>query len=195
MLKWLFWKKDDFDAAKIHAAQVQASHRQANWTEHALRRLEEWEAAVNGLCFAGVIGTGDAVQEIEHIARIRIELGFRVNDAEWNAARNYEAASADMGAMVAATRKHRDQLKEDARARQEPELAQSTKQHDQAYDRPGWKPGVEHAQPHPVKENADGTLYYKGKVYRMVGKPAGHTPKKPKELPRRRRWKKAGIAV
>lgn len=32
-----------------------------------------------------------------------------------------------------------------------------------------WEPGIEHSQPHPVKENPDGSLYYKGKVYRMVG--------------------------
>lgn len=32
-----------------------------------------------------------------------------------------------------------------------------------------WRPGIEHSQPHPVKENPDGTLYYKGKVYRMIG--------------------------
>lgn len=32
-----------------------------------------------------------------------------------------------------------------------------------------WHPGIEHTQPHPVKENPDGTLYYKGKVYRMIG--------------------------
>lgn len=32
-----------------------------------------------------------------------------------------------------------------------------------------WRPGIEHTQPHPVKENEDGTLYYKGKVYRMIG--------------------------
>jgi len=32
-----------------------------------------------------------------------------------------------------------------------------------------WEPGIEHNQPHPVKENPDGSLYYKGKVYRMVG--------------------------
>ena len=32
-----------------------------------------------------------------------------------------------------------------------------------------WHPGIEHSQPHPVKENPDGSLYYKGKVYRMVG--------------------------
>lgn len=32
-----------------------------------------------------------------------------------------------------------------------------------------WRPGIEHTQPHPVKENPDGTLYYKGKVYRMIG--------------------------
>lgn len=32
-----------------------------------------------------------------------------------------------------------------------------------------WEPGIEHTQPHPVKENPDGTLYYKGKVYRMIG--------------------------
>ena len=32
-----------------------------------------------------------------------------------------------------------------------------------------WHPGIEHTQPHPVKENQDGTLYYKGKVYRMIG--------------------------
>ena len=32
-----------------------------------------------------------------------------------------------------------------------------------------WRPGIEHSHPHPVKENPDGTLYYKGKVYRMIG--------------------------
>lgn len=32
-----------------------------------------------------------------------------------------------------------------------------------------WEPGCEHKLPHPVKENPDGTLYYKGKVYRMIG--------------------------
>lgn len=32
-----------------------------------------------------------------------------------------------------------------------------------------WEPGCEHNRPHPVKENPDGTLYYKGKVYRMIG--------------------------
>lgn len=32
-----------------------------------------------------------------------------------------------------------------------------------------WSPGIEHSHPHPVKENPDGTLYYKGKVYRMIG--------------------------
>lgn len=36
-------------------------------------------------------------------------------------------------------------------------------------DQGQWRPGIEHGQPHPVKENADGTLYYKGKVYRMIG--------------------------
>ena len=37
---------------------------------------------------------------------------------------------------------------------------------EQAYT---WRPGIEHTKPHPVKENPDGTLYYKGKVYRMIG--------------------------
>ena len=32
-----------------------------------------------------------------------------------------------------------------------------------------WEPGIEHSRPHPVKENPDGTIYYKGKVYRMIG--------------------------
>ena len=149
-------------AAKLHAAAVQAAQSQPNWTEQALRRLNEWEASVNGLCFAGVIGTGDAVLEIEHIARIRAELSFRVNDPQWNAERACDAATAQIGALVGSTGKH---------------------------ERPAWKPGVEHQQPHPVKENADGTLYYKGRVYRMVG---DHAPKKPKEQPRRRHWKKAG---
>ena len=37
-----------------------------------------------------------------------------------------------------------------------------------------WAPGIEHSQPHPVKENPDGTLYYKGKVYRMIGDHGRH---------------------
>ena len=40
-----------------------------------------------------------------------------------------------------------------------------------------WKPGIEHSQPHPVKENPDGTLYYKGKVYRMIGDHGRHNSK------------------
>ena len=40
-----------------------------------------------------------------------------------------------------------------------------------------WRPGIEHSQPHPVKENPDGTLYYKGKVYRMIGDHGRHNSK------------------
>lgn len=40
-----------------------------------------------------------------------------------------------------------------------------------------WRPGIEHTQPHPVKENPDGTLYYKGKVYRMIGDHGRHNSK------------------
>lgn len=36
-----------------------------------------------------------------------------------------------------------------------------------------WRPGAEHHQPHPVKENPDGTLYYRGSVYRKIGDHAG----------------------
>ena len=49
----------------------------------------------------------------------------------------------------------------------------------------------EHQQPHPVKENPDGTIYYKGWVYRKIG---DHGPKTPREQ-RRRHWKKAGKAA
>lgn len=40
-----------------------------------------------------------------------------------------------------------------------------------------WEPGIEHSRPHPVKENPDGTLYYKGKVYRMIGDHGRHNSK------------------
>jgi len=40
-----------------------------------------------------------------------------------------------------------------------------------------WRPGIEHSHPHPVKENPDGTLYYKGKVYRMIGDHGRHNSK------------------
>lgn len=40
-----------------------------------------------------------------------------------------------------------------------------------------WEPGCEHKRPHPVKENPDGTLYYKGKVYRMIGDHGRHNSK------------------
>lgn len=40
-----------------------------------------------------------------------------------------------------------------------------------------WEPGIEHSQPHPVKENPDGSLYYKGKVYRMIGDHGRHNSK------------------
>ncbi len=36
-----------------------------------------------------------------------------------------------------------------------------------------WTPGVEHQQPHPVKENEDGTLYYRHAVYRKIGDHGG----------------------
>lgn len=162
MFKWLFSNlfpnSGPNAAAKLHVAAVEAAQRQPNWTEQALRRLDEWEASVNGLCFAGVIGTGDAVLEIEHIARIRAELNFRVNDPQWNAERAFDASTSRALSSVASI---------GAAA--------------------GWRPGVEHERPHPVKENADGTIYYKGWVYRKIG---DHGPKTPREQHRRRRWDK-----
>lgn len=164
MFKWLRYMLSPntalHEAAQLQKAAVEAAQRQPNWTEQALRRLDEWEASVNGLCFAGVIGTGDAELEIEHIARIRAELNFRVNDPQWNAERAFDASTAQIGALVSSTTKH---------------------------ERPAWKPGVEHERPHPVKENADGTIYYKGWVYRKIG---DHGPKTPREQHRRRRWDK-----
>ena len=176
MFKWLRYMLSPntalHEAAQLQKAAVEAAQRQPNWTEQALRRLDEWEASVNGLCFAGVIGTGDAVLEIEHIARIRKELGFRVNDPEGNADRAYVDAQNDLAKLVGKQRERQSQV--------------NSRPHD-----PAWKPGVEHQQPHPVKENADGTIYYKGWVYRKIG---DHGPKTPREQ-RRRHWKKAGKAA
>ena len=165
MFKWLRYMLSP-NTALHEAAQLQKAAdkgpRLPNWTERALSRLDEWESCINALCFSGVIGTGDAVLEIEHISRIRKELGFRVNDPQWNAERAFDASTsrtlssfASIGAAA------------------------------------GWRPGVEHQQPHPVKENPDGTIYYKGWVYRKIG---DHGPKTPREQ-RRRHWKKAGKAA
>ena len=182
MFKWLRYMLSP-NTALHEAAQLQKAAdkgpRLPNWTERALSRLDEWESCINALCFSGVIGTGDAVLEVEHISRIRKELGFRVNDAEWSAARDYEAVSSEMAAMVAGIREHQDRARTTAREWQDPKPGT------------GWKPGVEHQQPHPVKENPDGTIYYKGWVYRKIG---DHGPKTPREQ-RRRHWKKAGKAA
>lgn len=171
MFKWLRYMLSPntalHEAAQLRKAAVEAAQRQTNWTERALDRLDEWESCVNALCFSGVIGTGDAVLEIEHIARIRKELGFRVNDPEWNAARN----AADTGASLGASK-----------------LSAAVPPMRSNY----WKPGIEHQQPHPVKENPDGTLFYKGWVYRKIG---DHGPKTPREQHRRRRWNKGQNGV
>lgn len=50
-----------------------------------------------------------------------------------------------------------------------------------------WEPGIEHTQPHPVKENKDGTLYYKGKVYRQIGAQGGRKDRKAKQFHQLRR--------
>lgn len=39
-----------------------------------------------------------------------------------------------------------------------------------------WRPGIEHSQPYPLKVNPDGTLYYRGSVYRIVGDRNRHRP-------------------
>lgn len=52
---------------------------------------------------------------------------------------------------------------------------------------PSWRPGAEHLQPHPVKENPDGTLYYRHSVYRKIERRVSDTA-------RRQRWNQNGIA-
>ena len=42
-----------------------------------------------------------------------------------------------------------------------------------------WKPGEEHSKHPAVKENADGSIYYKGKVYR----PVERRPRRPAKAP------------
>lgn len=49
-----------------------------------------------------------------------------------------------------------------------------------------WEPGIEHSQPFPVKENSDGTLYYKGCVYRKVGSHGGRHHNKNTQQNKRR---------
>ena len=94
-----------------------------------------------------------------------------LTEDEWNTQCGSSPAGPNQG--VAGFRGHADNI-EGQRALSDVELRDmalrnaegSRNSHGTQYS---WRPGIEHSHPHPVKENPDGTLYYKGKVYRMIG--------------------------
>lgn len=102
-----------------------------------------------------------------------------LTEDEWNAQCGSSPAGPNQG--VAGFRGYADNI-EGQRALSDVELRDmalryadgSRNSHGTQYS---WRPGIEHSRPHPVKENPDGTLYYKGKVYRMIGDHGRHNNK------------------
>lgn len=113
------------------------------WTTRALDTLHQWEMAIATLELMGAMGEKEAWRQVEYIDRLRKDLLFDRPPIS-----HEQMAGLNM----------LDAQKDFA-----------------AFwcGQQNWKPGAEHQQPHPVKENEDGTLYYRHAVYRKIGDHGG----------------------